>query len=247
MGHCKKNLADLHDKLLPIDEEIFRRQDKYLGAYSSFEGSPLSQGKFQFDLWEEKPLDEVPGIKFNWSTLRENILEFGVRNSLLLAPMPTASTSQILGNNECIEPITSNIYTRGTLAGSFVVINQNLLNLLISIGIWDIELKNDIIQNAGSIQGNKKIPVEIQNIFKTAWDLSQRVLIDQAADRGIYVCQSQSLNLWLENPDFNKLSSMHMYSWKRGLKTGIYYLRTKAVAKAQQFTIEPEICESCSA
>ena len=251
----KKELIDLHNKLLPIDEELFNIKDsQYAGSYSSFEGSPLSKGKFQFDLWEKEPLSEVPGLILDWKNLRKNIIENGVRNSLLLAPMPTASTSQILGNNECIEPITSNIYTRGTLAGSFTLVNKQLLKLLNDIGLWDDDLKQNIILQNGSIKDIQKIPQIIRDIFKTSWDLSQKVLINQAADRGIYVCQSQSMNLWIENPTINKISSMHMYSWKKGLKTGIYYLRTKSVSQAQKFTVEPtqsnnnpEICESCSA
>ena len=252
----QKELEELHNSLLPIDEELFGiKNSDYLGAYSSFEGSPLSKGKFQFDLWNQEPLYEVPGLSLNWNNLRENIIKHGVRNSLLLAPMPTASTSQILGNNECIEPITSNIYTRGTLAGSFTLVNSHLLKLLNDIGLWSEDMKQNLVVENGSIKNIEKIPKVIRDIFKTSWDLSQKVLIDQAADRGIYVCQSQSMNLWIENPSINKISSMHMYSWKKGLKTGIYYLRTQSVSKAQKFTVEPgqlnnnnpEICESCSA
>jgi len=250
-------LSNLEKQYLPIDEELYTRgndnninglrNDKYLGAYSSFEGSPLSKGQFQFDLWNEEPLKEVPGILFDWDLLREDILKHGVRNSLLVAPMPTASTSQILSNTECIEPITSNIYSRNTMAGSFIIVNKYLLQDLISIGLWNDTLKNNIISNSGSIQDISIIPDIIKELYKTSWDISQKTLINQSAERGIYVCQSQSLNLFLKNPDFDVLSSMHLYSWKKGLKTGMYYLRTKAVARAQQFTIEPNSCESCSA
>ena len=161
--------------------------------------------------------------------------------------MPTASTSQILGNNECIEPITSNIYSRTTIAGSFVIVNKYLLQDLIMINLWTPDMKNEIIKNQGSIQNIEAIPQCLRNLYKTAWDLSQKTLIDLAADRGIYICQSQSLNLWMNDPNFSKLNSMHFYGWKKGLKTGIYYLRTKSKSKAQQFTIEPEVCEMCSA
>ena len=243
-----ENLGELENRYLPLDEELFRDNDQYLGSYSSFEGSPLSKGLFQFDLWGVKPVIDVPGLKLNWDRLREDVMEYGARNSLLLAPMPTASTSQILGNNECIEPITSNIYSRGTIAGTFIVVNKYLLNDLININIWNDELKNSIIKNGGSVNNIDVVPKIIKDIYKTSWDLSQKSLIDQCADRGAYVCQSQSMNLWLEDPDFAKLSSMHLYCWKKGLKTGLYYLRTKAAAKAQQFTISPDQgCEMCSA
>jgi ribonucleotide reductase alpha subunit len=183
----------------------------------------------------------------------------GLRNSLLLAPMPTASTSQILGFNECIEPITSNIYTRKTLAGEFVITNKYLMNDLIKMDLWNEKIKNNIIANNGSVQHIEIIPKEIRDKYKTVWELPMRCLIDMSADRGAYICQSQSLNLWLEEPSYNTLTSMHFYSWKKGLKTGIYYLRRRARYQAQQFTIEPEnnnsgeredeeeICELCSA
>lgn len=242
------SIQELYNRILPIDEELYGLDDRYLGAYSSFEGSPLSNGQFQFDLWNTEPITEVPNLKLDWEQLREDILNNGVRNSLCLAPMPTASTSQILGNNECIEPITSHIFSRNTLAGNFKIINKYLLKLLIDIGIWSEELKDKIIVHKGSIANIEEIPESIRKNFKISWDLSQKSLINQAADRGIYVCQSQSLNLWIANPDINKLSSMHMYSWKKGLKTGIYYLRTRAVSSAQQFTINPEAqCTSCTA
>jgi ribonucleoside-diphosphate reductase alpha chain len=208
---------------------------KYRGAYSTFDGSPASQGLLQFDLWNEKP----GGILWNWDELKENIVKYGIRNSLLLAPMPTASTSQILGFNESIEPFTSNIYQRQTLAGEFVIINKHLIQDLIDIGLWDSDLKNRIFLAGGSIQNIEEIPEDIRALYKTAWEMKQKILIDQAADRGIYVCQSQSLNLFVEDPEFSKLSNMHFYGWKRGLKTGVYYLRTRPRAKITAFTIEP--------
>ena len=231
------------------------RNELIRGAYSSFEGSPISKGLFQFDLWEKEPEKEVPGIVFDWNGLRKNIMKNGIRNSLLMAPMPTASTSQILGNNECIEPYTSNIYSRRVLAGDFEVVNNNLVKDLQQLGIWSTNLKDKIIMNRGSVQNIDEIPKNIQDIYKTAWDLSQKVIIEQSAERGIYVCQSQSLNLWTPKPEINKISSMHKYSWKKGLKTGMYYLRTRAAASAQQFTIDPtkkkenkndEQCDFCS-
>jgi len=208
----------------------------WVGAYSSFEGSPISQGKFQFDLWNTAPLD-LP--RFQWASLREKIMKYGIRNSLLVAPMPTASTSQILGNTECFEPITSNIYVRRVLAGEFIVVNQHLVRDLKILGLWSKKMKDTIIQNNGSIQAIAEIPLEIRSLYKTVWEISMKSIIDQAADRGIYICQTQSLNLFMEKPDFNKITSMHFYAWKRGLKTGMYYLRTQAAAKAQQITIAP--------
>jgi ribonucleotide reductase alpha subunit len=190
--------------------------------------------------------------------LKRDICKHGLRNSLLLAPMPTASTSQILGYNECIEPITSNIYSRRTLAGEFIVTNKYLMKDLIAAGLWNEKVKNYIIANNGSVQGMDIIPASIQEKYKTVWEIPMRTLIDMAADRGIYIDQSQSLNLWMEDPTYNSLTSMHFYSWSKGLKTGIYYLRRRAKHQAQQFTIEPEkavnnaadeeeeICEMCS-
>ena len=237
---------------------------KLHGAYSSFKGSPLSEGKFQFDLWEAEPERVAGDLELDWDSLRASVLEHGVRNSLLLAPMPTASTSQILGNNECIEPYTSNIYARRTLSGDFVVVNKHMLKDLKKLGLWSSELKDYIILSKGSIQGIKTVPAFVKELYKTSWDLSQKSLIDQAADRGLYVCQSQSLNLFQEDTNVNKLSSMHFYAWKKGLKTGLYYLRSRPASNAQQFTIDPELtkkflaekraeaeaskeCESCSA
>ena len=195
--------------------------------------------------------------RYNWDNLKEKIKQHGLRNSLLVAPMPTASTSQILGYNECIEPITSNIYSRRTLAGEFILANKYLMRDLIKLNMWNDAIKNNIIANNGSIQQIETIPQNIRNKYKTVWEIPMRSLIDMAADRGAFICQSQSLNLWLEDPDYNMLTSMHFYSWKKGLKTGIYYLRRRGKHQAQQFTIEPEkkeqnqenedeICEMCS-
>lgn len=216
--------------------------------YSTFEGSPLSQGKFQFDLWGVTPTD-----RYDWSSLREQIKMFGVRNSLLVAPMPTASTSQILGNNECFEPFTSNIYTRRTLAGEFMVINRYLMKELIDLGIWNVKIKDKIIEHKGSIQYIPEIPDEIKKRYKIVWEIQMKNVIEMARDRGAYICQSQSMNLWIEDPNYKILTAMHLYSWKCGLKTGMYYLRRKAKHQAQQFTIIPDKkedqteCLNCSA
>ena len=223
------------------------KMNNYYGSYSSINNSPIVNGLFQFDLWNQKPLSFVDNIELNWELLKHNIKLYGIRNSLLVAPMPTASTSQILGNNECIEPYTSNIYRRSTLAGEFVIVNPYLLQDLIYLDLWSDNMKDKLLINNGGIININNIPNYFKNIYKTSWELSQKILIDQAADRGIYVCQSQSLNLFLNNPDFSKLSSMNFYAWKKGLKTGIYYLRIQTVLSAQQFTINPdEVCESCS-
>jgi ribonucleotide reductase alpha subunit len=195
--------------------------------------------------------------RYDWTKLKSSIVQYGLRNSLLIAPMPTASTSQILGFNECFEPLTSNLYSRRTLAGEFVVVNKYLMNELLELGQWNEQIKNNIIANKGSIQQLTILPEHIRNKYKIVWEIPMKHLIDMSADRGAFICQSQSLNLWLEDPTYNSLTSMHFYSWKLGLKTGIYYLRRKAKHQAQQFTIEPEykerveekdeICESCSA
>jgi ribonucleoside-diphosphate reductase alpha chain len=206
------------------------------GSYSTFKGSPASLGQLQFDLWSVEPVEHTD---LDWATLKKDIQTFGLRNSLLVAPMPTASTSQILGYNECIEPFTSNIYTRRTLAGEFILVNKYLINELLARGLWNPDVKNRIIGNNGSVQGLAEIPSDLQLLYKTVWDMKQKTLIDMAADRGAYVCQSQSLNLYVGDPDYRKLTSMHVYAWQKGLKTGIYYLRTKSVVKAQQFTVEP--------
>ena len=211
---------------------------KYIGAYSSFEGSPISRGLFQFDLWGEKPSD-----RYDWDKLREDIKSFGIRNSLLISPMPTASTSQIMGFNESFEPFTNNIFQRKTLSGEFIVINKYLIRELMSKGMWNKELKDTIILHEGSIQNIKEISKEMKELYKTSWEIKQRVIIDMSADRGRYICQTQSLNIFMEEPDFQKLSSMHFYGHSKGLKTGSYYLRTKPRAKTQQFTIDPEFAK----
>ncbi len=237
-----EELYQLRSELKPLEIELER--DRYLGTYSSFIGSPLYHGKLQFDLWNET----VDNSLFNWDTLRGEIKKYGVRNSLLVAPMPTASTSQILGNYECIEPVISNIYSRRVLAGEFMVINEYLVKDLILLEKWSPELKDKIIINDGSIQTIEEIPQFIKERYKTAWEIKQKDIMIMAADRGKFICQSQSLNLFVESPNYKILSSMHFYGWKKGLKTGMYYLRTRPSSKALQFTVEPEqACESCSA
>jgi ribonucleoside-diphosphate reductase alpha subunit len=223
------------NKIRPIKAEIINLEYDYIGAYSSFKSSPISKGLFQFDLWNIKP-----GDRYNWEELRKNVIKYGIRNSLLVALMPTASTSQILGNNECFEPITSNIYTRRTLAGEFVLVNKYLIDDLIKIDKWDENVKNSIVANKGSIQHMTDLPESIREKYRTVWELQMKELINMSKDRSPYICQSQSLNLWLEDPEPKALTNMHFYSWKAGLKTGIYYLRRKAKHQAQQFTIEPE-------
>jgi ribonucleoside-diphosphate reductase alpha chain len=213
-----------------------------VGPYPSYTGSPASKGKLQFDLWGQTPT-ETPYL--NWTQLKDSVGTSGMRNSLLIAPMPTASTSQILGNNECIEPFTSNMYTRRVLAGEFVCINKYLVEDLVQAGLWNSDVRTQIIANNGSIQNIREIPAEIRELYKTAWEIPMKTIINMSADRAPFVCQSQSLNLFIAEPTYSKISSMHFYAWKKGLKTGCYYLRTKAVAKAQQFTVEP--CLTCSA
>ena len=219
----------------PIKAEIENLDLQYCGAYSSFKGSPASFGQLQFDLWNVTP---TPG-RYDWTTLKENIMTYGIRNSLLVAPMPTASTSQILGNNECFEPITSNIYSRKTLAGDFVLVNKYLVEELLKLGLWNEELKNSIIANKGSVSHIQNLSPHLKEKYKTVWEMPMKEIINMSKDRGAFICQSQSLNLWIEDPDSKILTNMHFYSWKAGLKTGIYYLRRKARHQAQQFTIEP--------
>ena len=211
-------------------------------SHLSFEGSPISQGKMQPDLWGVKPITDY----LNWDALRK-MCKGGMCNSLLIAPMPTASTSQILGNNECFEPFTSNLYSRRVLAGEFMVVNKYLVGDLVRLGLWTSDVRTDIIANNGSIQSIAAIPAEIRELYKTVWEIPMKTLINMARDRAPFICQSQSLNLFLAEPTPSKVSSMHFYAWKKGLKTGCYYLRTKAAAKAQQFTVEPSSCVSCSA
>ena len=247
----------LNDEINYLTEKkIINEWDKFtnestVGAYSSFLGSPTSKGILQFDLWNVEPSE-----RYDWSELKKSIQIYGIRNSLLMAPMPTASTSQILGYNECFEPLTSNIYSRRTLAGEFVLANKYLMRELIDLGLWNDKIKTNIIANKGSIQQLTMLPEHIRNKYKIVWEIPMKHVIDMAADRGAFICQTQSMNLWLEDPNYNTLTSMHFYSWNKGLKTGIYYLRRKGKHQAQQFTIEPEkkeveekdeICEMCSA
>ena len=232
------------------------------GPYDTFAGSPASEGILQFDMWGIDPTaDNYPSPKYrthryDWAELKAQIQKHGLRNSLLLAPMPTASTSQILGNNECFEPITSNIYTRRTLAGEFIMVNRYLIRELIALGLWNERVKTNIIANQGSVQYIDGLPDALKLKYKTVWEMPMRHIIDMAADRGAFICQSQSMNLWVEEPNYNILTSMLFYAWNKGLKTGVYYLRRKAKHQAQQFTVEPEkagvdaaedeICEFCS-
>ena len=258
VGLGVQGLADTFIKLrLPFDsdeakalnEEIFEtiyfaaltssmETAKEEGAYQTYEGSPISQGLFQHNLWGKK--DEELSGRWAWGELRNQIKENGVRNSLLLAPMPTASTSQILGNNECFEPYTSNIYTRRVLSGEFVVVNKHLLLDLVRLGLWNDEMKNEIIKANGSIQGIDSIPENIKAIYKTVWEIKMKDIIDMSADRGHFIDQSQSLNLFIDQPNMGKITSMHFYAWEKGLKTGMYYLRTKAATQAIQFTVQKQ-------
>ena len=202
------------------------------GPYATYAGSPLSQGQLQYDLWGVEP-----SSRWDWEALKKEIAAYGVRNSLLLAPMPTASTSQILGNTESFEPITSNLYSRRVLSGEFIVINRFLLRDLVQRGLWHDDMKQKIMAANGSIQSCEEIPDDLKELYKTVWEIKQKALIDMAADRGPFICQSQSLNLYLDTASTGKLSSMHFYAWKRGLKTGMYYLRTRPAAEAIKFTV----------
>jgi ribonucleotide reductase alpha subunit len=209
------------------------------GPYETFQGSPVSKGQLQPDLWDVTPLTETDG-SLDWIGLRERVKK-GIRNSLLLAPMPTASTSQILGYNECFEPFTSNLYTRRTLAGEFIIVNKYLMRDFMKLGLWSEEMKQMIVARNGSIQGLAGVPEDVQARYKTSWELKQKTLIDMAAARGAFICQSQSLNLFVADATYAKLTSMHFYAWKQGLKTGCYYLRTKAPVTAQKFTVDPRL------
>lgn len=215
-----------------------------VGAYETFKGSPASEGRLQYALWGQTP---HRATYLDWDRLERDVKTYGLRNSLLVAPMPTASTSQILGNNECIEPFTSNMYSRRVLAGEFVVINKYLVDDLVRLNLWTPDVRAQIIANNGSIQSILELPSELRELYRTAWEIPMKTLITMAADRAPFICQSQSLNLFVAEPSYSKLSSMHMFAWKQGLKTGCYYLRTKSVAKAQQFTVEPPACTTCSA
>ncbi len=214
---------------------------KEFGPYESYEGSPVSKGVFQYDMWNTTPTD-----RWEWDVLKEEVKQYGVRNSLLLAPMPTASTAQILGNNECFEPYTSNIYTRRVLSGEFIIVNKHLLKDLVKEGLWNKEMRQKIMSANGSVQNIDEVPQRLKDLYKTAWEISQKAIIDQAADRGAYICQSQSLNIFMENANFGKLTSMHFYGWEKGLKTGMYYLRTKAATDAIKFTVEKVVAQEPS-
>ncbi|TRX57664.1 ribonucleoside-diphosphate reductase subunit alpha [Fulvivirga sp. M361] len=225
---------DIHETIYFAAMSASMELAKKDGSYETFKGSPVSKGIFQFDMWGVTP----DSGRWDWDSLKKEVKKNGVRNSLLLAPMPTASTSQILGNNECFEPYTSNIYTRRTLSGEFIVVNKHLMKDLIALGMWDESMKNRLIEANGSIQNIPEIPQHIKDIYKTVWEISQKAIIDMAADRGAYICQSQSMNIHIQDPNFGKLTSMHFYAWKKGLKTGMYYLRSKAATSAIQFTVE---------
>jgi ribonucleotide reductase alpha subunit len=205
------------------------------GHYETYPGSPASQGKLQYDLW-----GVTPSNRWNWPSLKEEISKYGLRNSLLVAPMPTASTAQILENNESTEPFTANIYNRRVLAGEFTIVNKHLLRDLTSLGIWNESVRNQIIANRGSVQKIEEIPKELRDVYKTVWEVPQRVILDLAADRSPFICQSQSLNVHIADPSSKKLTSMHFYAWKKGLKTGMYYLRSRPKADAIQFTVDQE-------
>lgn len=224
---------EIHETIYYASMTASKDLAKLDGPYETYAGSPVSKGIFQFDMW-----GVTPSPRWEWDILKEEVKTHGVRNSLLLAPMPTASTSQILGNNECFEPYTSNIYSRRVLSGEFVIVNKHLLKDLVKLGIWNDKLKNKIIAANGSVQNISEIPDNIKALYKTVWEISQKVIINMAADRGAYICQSQSLNLFVQDANFAKLSSMHFYGWKAGLKTGMYYLRTKAAADAIKFTVD---------
>ena len=238
----KKLNRDIFETIYHASLESSCELAEMYGAYETFKGSPFSKGILQFDMWDREP--DFSG-RYDWNAMRK-LVKKGTRNSLLLAPMPTASTSQILGNNECFEPYTTNIYLRRTLAGEFVVVNKHLVNDLKKIGLWSKEMKDLMVKANGSVQNIIDIPDDLKELYKTVWEMSQKTIIDMAADRGVYIDQSQSMNLFVESPTVSKLSSMHMYAWKQGLKTGMYYLRSKAKSRPIQFSLEAE-CSMCSA
>ncbi len=228
---------DIHETIYFAAMESSMEQAKEHGSYETFKGSPVSKGIFQFDMWGVTP----DSGRWDWENLKRQVKQNGVRNSLLLAPMPTASTSQILGNNECFEPYTSNIYTRRTLSGEFIIANKHLMKDLISLGLWSETMRQKLVAANGSVQSIAEIPQNIKDIYKTVWEISQKAIIDMSADRGAFICQSQSLNIHLTNPNFGKLTSMHFYAWKKGLKTGMYYLRSTAAADAIKFTLDKSV------
>lgn len=225
---------DIHETIYHGSMVASMELAKKEGPYETWKGSPISQGIFQFDMWNVTPKSG----RWNWEQLRKDVVKYGVRNSLLLAPMPTASTSQILGNNECFEPFTSNLYVRRVLSGEFVVVNKYLLKDLVKEGLWNDNMKNELMKHNGSVQKIADVPAHLRELYKTAWEIKQKTIVDMAADRGAYICQSQSLNIFMENANYGKLTSMHFYAWKKGLKTGMYYLRTQAAVDAIKFTVE---------
>ena len=229
-GEAKKINSDIFETIYFAACTASKDLAKINGAYESFEGSPISKGEFQFNMWGFND-DDLSG-KWDWTKLRKDVMKHGVRNSLLLAPMPTASTAQIMGNNEAFEPFTSNIYTRRTLSGEFIVVNKHLVKDLINLGLWNEDMKNMIILNKGSVQNVPGIPDDIKEVYKTVWEIKQKDLLDMSADRGRFICQSQSMNLFIEGVNAAKLTAAHFHSWEIGLKTGMYYLRTKAAADA---------------
>jgi ribonucleoside-diphosphate reductase alpha chain len=242
----KLRLPFTSDEAKKLNQEIFEtlyfaavtasvEEAKADGAYKTFKGSPMSKGEFQHNMWGIK--DEELSGRWDWAKLRKAVLKHGVRNSLLVAPMPTASTSQILGNNECFEPYTSNIYTRRVLSGEFIVVNKHLLEDLVNLGLWNEDVKQELMRANGSIQGIESIPEDIKELYKTVWELSMKDIIDMSRHRGYFIDQSQSLNLFMEGATMAKLTSMHFYAWKSGLKTGMYYLRTKSAVDAIKFTV----------
>ena len=229
--------SEINQSYLMLNEyelENIKKGTSYPGSYCSFDGCPASRGWLQFDMWDVTPSD-----RYDWATLKTDIIKNGLRNSLLVAPMPTASTSQIMGFNESFEPFTNNLFKRKTLSGEFVVMNKHLIRDLIDLDLWNDELRNKIMANEGSVQNIDEIPEELKSVYKTVWEIKQKALIDLSIQRGPYICQSQSLNIFMEEPDFKRLSSMHFYGWSKGLKTGSYYLRTRPRVKTQKFTLEP--------
>jgi ribonucleoside-diphosphate reductase alpha subunit len=224
---------EIHETIYFGAMEASMELAKMYGPYETFKGSPVSKGIFQFDMW-----GVTPSLRWDWTRLKQDVKQYGVRNSLLLAPMPTASTSQILGNNECFEPYTSNLYTRRTLSGDFILVNKHLMKDLMAQGLWSESMRQKLIASNGSVQNIAEIPQNLKDIYKTVWEISQKVIIDMAADRGAFICQSQSLNIHIKDPNFGKLTSMHFYAWKKGLKTGMYYLRSTAAADAIKFTLD---------
>jgi ribonucleoside-diphosphate reductase alpha chain len=230
---------DIFETIYYAAAETSMELAKTQGTYETYEGSPASKGILQFDMWGVTPKSG----RWNWNDLKDKIKKYGMRNSLLVAPMPTASTSQILGNNECFEPYTSNLYTRRTLSGEFIMVNKHLMKDLIALGLWNENMRNRLISTNGSVQNIPGIPQNIKDLYKTVWEISQKVIIDMAADRGAYICQSQSMNIFMQDPNFGKLTSMHFYAWKKGLKTGMYYLRSQAAAAAIKFTLDKSALE----